>query len=91
MALYKFRIIIIIIINVKAIDPAAFAPSKTTERPRDTDNGVSDFSLPPPEPVNTDVIHSNQMHTEVNLVSCMAISLWYQSVRRLRPVSYFRP
>ena len=78
-------------VNVKAIDPAAFAPSKTTERPLDTDNRVSDFSLPPPEPVNTDDIHSNQMHTEVNLVSCMAISLWYQSVRRLRPVSYFRP
>jgi len=64
-------------VNVKAIDPAAFAPSKTTVRPLDTDSAVSVVPLPPPEPVNTDVTHSDQMLTEVHPVSCVAISLWY--------------
>lgn len=53
-------------INVKAIDPSAFAPSKTTERPLDIDSAVSDFPPPPPEPVNQP---TNQMHGELNAVS----------------------
>jgi len=62
-------------VNVKAINPEAFAPSKTTERPLETDNGVSNIPLPPLEPVNADVTYCNQLHGEVSPVSCMVIYL----------------
>jgi len=45
-------------VNVKAINPAAFAPSRTTERAVEPDNGVGDV-----EPLSTDVIQRDWVLT----------------------------